>query len=316
MAAQKELPQEVFNSDFVVKDVKPHQTGDSTRYAERPDKNQYASFRAEWDISTQGRVQYGWEKDLSIKTVSLEISITKRMRDAGKNQAILDRVTDLSNVVPNRRDLDLAHRFAFAWSTSYTDVDGMTVDVSVADGLALISTVHTLTGSATTYSNQITGNPQFSKGSLEIAEQSFVENSFNNLGEKIAITPDTILTTDDPNTIHLVQELLKATSDVTTNNSGTFNVYQGKYKHVKSARIATNASWGIDSSKRKYWFLIASDWSDLYISELNKPYLKTPMDGNNGEQFSSENWNYMAVGDYGICAVTGKWVRGSKGDNS
>jgi len=47
MAAQKELPQEVFNSDFVVKDVKPHQTGDSTRYAERPDKNQYASFRAE-----------------------------------------------------------------------------------------------------------------------------------------------------------------------------------------------------------------------------------------------------------------------------
>jgi hypothetical protein len=47
--------------------------------------------------------------------------------------------------------------------------------------LALISTVHTLTGSATTYSNQITGNPQFSKGALENAEKLFVEETYDNL---------------------------------------------------------------------------------------------------------------------------------------
>lgn len=310
----EELPKVMRNADFVVKDVQPHGTGDVKRFAERLQRNQYASFRAEGDKSDNARVQYGYEKDLSIYTVALEVSITKRMRDAGKNQAILDQVTDLSEVCPNRMELDLSHRFSFAWSTSYTDLDGRNVDVSVGDGLALIATGHTLTGSATTYSTQITGNPQFSKGALEITEQSFVENSYNNLGEKIAMKPNTILTTDDPNTCHQVQELIKATSDVTSNNSGTFNVYQNSYKHVKAPRIATTATGAVDATKRKYWFLIDSNMSDLYFTVLNEPYLKTPMDGNNGEDFSSENWNYVAAADYGITTVSAKWIRGSKGD--
>jgi len=49
---------------------------------------------------------------------------------------------------------------------------------------------------------------------------------------------------------------------------------------------------------------------------LNEPYLKVPMDGNNGETFLSENWNYMTSADYGICVVSADWVRGSKGDAS
>ena len=186
----------------------------------------------------------------------------------------------------------------------------------MGDDLALISAVHTLTGSATTYSNQITGNPQFSKGALETAEQSFVEETFDNLGVKMEITPDTIITTDDPNTIHQVRELLNAEANVDTSNSATFNVYKNAYKHVKGGRIATTAAGGVDTSKRKYWFLAASRQSDFYYCELEAPYLKTPQDGNNGEEFSSENWNYLAAATYGIAIVTGRWIKGSKGDGS
>jgi len=53
------------------------------------------------------------------------------------------------------------------------------------------------------------------------------------------MTPDVIVTTDDPNTINQVRELLNATADVSTDNSGTFNAYKSKYKHVVSGRIAT-----------------------------------------------------------------------------
>jgi hypothetical protein len=45
----------------------------------------------------------------------------------------------------------------------------------------LLSAVHKLTGSATTYNNIISGNPQFSKGALENAEKLFVEETYNNL---------------------------------------------------------------------------------------------------------------------------------------
>lgn len=164
------------------------------------------------------------------------------MRDAGKDQDILRQIINLSQVCPNRMDLDLAHRFTFARSTSYTDLDGITVDTSMGDSLATISASHTLTGSATTYSTQITGNPQFSQGSLEIAEKSFVEESFNNLGEKVYCMPNAVLTTDDPNTCNEVARLLKANADVDTSNSGTYNVYKTKYRHVKSHRIATDAN--------------------------------------------------------------------------
>lgn len=301
---------------FVVSDVIPHGTGDTKRFAERITRNQYASTRAEGAVSQMAQVQYGWEKDATAYTVSLEISITKRMRDAGKNQEMLDQITDLSEVCPNRMELDLSHRFTFAWSTSYVTLEGTSTDITTGDGKALIATDHALTGSATTYSTQILGNPAFSKAALEIGEKSYVEGSFNNLGEKVPMKPDTIMTTDDPNTIHQVQELMNATADVLTSNSGTHNVYRGAYKHVINPRIATTATGGVDATKAKYWFLLCSMSSDLHFSVLNDAYLKTPADGNNGEEFSSENWKYLAGADYCIAAVTAKWVRGSKGDAS
>jgi hypothetical protein len=51
-----------------------------------------------------------------------------------------------------------------------------------------------------------------------------------------------LITTDDPNTINQVRELLNATANIDTSNSGTFNVYATKYKHVSSGRIAVTAA--------------------------------------------------------------------------
>jgi hypothetical protein len=241
-AGLQAVPQEMRTSGLVVEETMAKNTGLFKRYAERIHRNQYASKRAEGDNAKTARVQYGYEKDLQVSTVALQVSITKLMRVGGKDKEIFDEITSLTEVCPATIDLDLALRLSFHTATSYTSADGETVNTTVGDGLALASASHTLTGSATTYSNIITGNPQFSKGGLEIAERSFVEETFNNLGEKMIMNPDTIVTTDDPNTINQVRELLKATADVSTSNSGTFNVYSAKYKHVRSGRIAMTAA--------------------------------------------------------------------------
>jgi hypothetical protein len=52
------------------------------------------------------------------------------------------------------------------------------------------------------------------------------------------------------------------------------------------------------------------------IKHTKKHLIKNPSNGNNGEDFSSENWNYLAAADYGIAIVTGRWIRISKGDAS
>lgn len=306
------IPQIMRNSWFVITDNLWKNTGDSRRYAERIHRNQYAWVRDEWGSSPQALVQYGYEKDATVYTVSLAVSITKRMRDAGKDQAIIDSITDLSDVCPNTIDLDLAHRLTFATATSYTRTawwTTTTIDLTVWDWLALISPVHTLTGSTTTYSNAIPWNPLFSKWGLENAERLFTEETYNNLWEKMYMKADTIFTTDDPVTINQVRELLNSQSNVDTSNSATFNVYKNAYKHIVSWRLATDSNWNPDSTKRWYWFLIASDYSDFYLTMLNEPYLKTPTDGNNGEEFSTENWNYLTAADYDSAIVTWKWIK-------
>ncbi len=302
------LPMVMKNSGVVITEAMPMNSGDSKRFAERITTDQYASVRDEGAVADAGAVQYGYEKDAQVYTIAKTISITKRMRVAGKDRAILDEITNLSEVCPNTQELDLSHRLTFAWSTSYT-YKGTTRDLTTGDSVALISTAHTLTGSATTYSNQVTGNPAFSKGSLETAEKSFVEGSFDNLGVKVDVKPSVIITTDDPNTVNEVRQLLNATADVNSSNSGTSNVYKSKYKHVSNSRIATDSNGGVDSTKAKYWFLASERASDFYLCELEAPYVKSPQDGNNGEDFASENWNYLAAATYLISIVTGRWLR-------
>jgi hypothetical protein len=94
----KALPQVMRNASFVVTDVIAHGTGDTRRYAEDIDGEQYAGIRDEGGASKIGKVQYGYEKDLQTYTIAQERSITKHMRDAGNNKEILNRLTSLAEV--------------------------------------------------------------------------------------------------------------------------------------------------------------------------------------------------------------------------
>lgn len=302
-------------SGVVRKEPVAQGTGLVRRFAENIARTSYSGQGVEGAPATQALFQYGYEKDLQIQQHDLAISITQLMRMGGKDAQIIKDLTDLGGTGFREIDLALANRLTFGWSTSYVNSRGFTQDLTCGDGLALFSAVHTLTGSASTYSNIVPNNPQFSKGAYTAAKKIAVENTLDNLGEKMAIDYNKIITTDDEDTCVAVKELVNATADITSSNAGTYNVYKG-INHIVEPRIATTAIGGVDTTKRKYWFVGSSDLQPIIYGEMAAPFIKTPRDGNNGEDAMTANWNFVLWAYWGICVASPRGIIGSKGDGS
>lgn len=296
---------------FMVENVPSH-SGDRRIYDEY-DTETYARYKAEGADSSKVRAIKGWSKTCTMRRYSAEIDITWEMRNVGKDQDIVRRMTSLSKYCPQRMALDLTHRFTFATSTSYTDMDGETVDVSMGytTSTALVDSTHDLTGSTSTYSNVITGTPSFSKGAYQIAKERANTQIVSNFNERRIYDFNTIVTGDDPATVDEVEVLLKSKTDPTQNNQGVVNTYQGQFRHVILPRLATDAVGAYNSAKAKWWFYIAvGEWQG-HLGIWENPNLKTPATGNNGEDIHNDNWTFGSRGAYGICAVTGKGVMGA-----
>jgi hypothetical protein len=292
----------------------PSNSGNTREFSEI-DLEQYARTKDESDQAYRTQVQQGYSKTMVKKRVAADIGISYEMRNENKYPEVVSRLTGLGMMVASRIDLDLAHRLSFCTATTYVDMDGATVDISVGDTLALASTAHTLRGSATTYRNRLANNPRLSKGALEGMERLIAEETYDQFGVKVASMPfDILWTTDDPNTMNTAREYLQATADVEGAHSGIVNVYRSKYRHVVLPRIATDAAGAPDTTKRYYWGLVSSMMSSAYFGMWEAPHLKMPSDLNAAEDFSTDDWNFGARGGYGIVSVGAAWLKFSSGD--
>ncbi len=296
---------------YMVENV-PANTGDRRIYDEIEGET-YAKLKGEGEDAEKTAVIKGYSKTMINRRFGCEIDITYEARSYGKNQEILRKLTSLATFVPQRMALDLTHRFSFMTATSYTDLDGTTVDTDMGDDFALVYSAHTLTGSGDDYSNVVTGNPAFSQGGLEVAMGVANTQMLSNFGERRVYNFNTIVTGDDPATVRAVRELLNSTADITQNNSGVVNTYKGMFKHVVLPRLATTATGAYDSTKAKYWLLVANGEWEGHLGVWEAANLKKPASGNNGEDLHNDNWTYGARGGYGICVVSGKGLVGSTG---
>lgn len=308
------IPQVMRSSGLVKEMPIPMLTGNTREFTEI-DLEEYASRKEESDQAQRARVQQGYSKVGTLYRVAKDIGISYEMRSQGKYFEIKQKITNLGKLAPNRIDLDLAHRIGFGTATSYVDQDGVTVDTTIGDTLALFSTAHTLKGSSTTFRNRLANNPQLSRGALESMEKMAVENCYNQFGQKMYMTDDILWTTDDPNTINTARELLRSTSNPTQNNNGVVNAYQNKYRHVILPRVATDKDGAPDSTKAKYWGIASSEYSTLYLGMHEEPRLKTPpMEGKSNEEFSTDDWNFGTRAGYMIVTVSAGWIKFSSGD--
>lgn len=304
---------------FMVDDLANH-TGNTKRYDEI-DVETFAELKRESEDAAVTSVSIGYNVTMTMRRFAKEVNITWEMRRLNKYPEVVAQLTALAHFCPQRQELDLSHRLTFATATSFTDLDGVSITTTVGDGLALVSAVHTLTDSTTTYSNVITGNPVFSAAALFVAEERGNTQVFSNLGEPREMDYNVIFHTDDPTTKHGVRQLLASESDVDQNNPGVVNTQMGRYRAVQLRWLDSNANGGRDTTKNKYWGLAAvnqgpaQSWQ-AYMGVWEAPNLKSPAPGNNGEDPHNDNWTYGTRAAYGIAVVSGRGLLLSTGAGS
>lgn len=291
--------------------------GNTKRYNEI-DVETYADYKPEGANTTKSKVGIGYSVDMVARTFAKEIDITLEMRNDNRYQEIGSYITNLAMFCDNRQDLDLTHRLTFASSTSYTDKNGEIVNTAVGDGLALVSTSHTLAFSPITYSNRLTGDPVFSQSAYEAALSLAATQIYSNFGEKRTMNFNTIITGNDPATVRTVRQMLQSTADIDAAQSGVANIYsatQTGMRHVILPNLATTAAGAYDASKRKWWFIAATGqgvngWQ-AYLGEWIPPTLRVPSASNNGEDIHNLNWTFVAYCRYGIAIPSPKGIIGS-----
>lgn len=295
---------------FISEDLTGH-SSDQKRYDEL-DTETFAKLKRQGENAAKVRAGIGYSKTMTTKRVAAEIDITWEMRRYGNEHRLKSELYSLNNFVIQRTELDLSHRLTFANATSYTDMDGETVDVTMGDTLAAASTVHTLKHVSTTYSNRVAGDPAFSQGGLELAESLFVSDILSNFGERRIIEPNTIISTDDPATCRAIRQVLESTSDVDAAHAGVINTYKMKYKHIQLPYLATTATGGRDATKKRWWALASigngiQSWQ-AYYGIFEQANMKAPSSGSNLEDGHNDNWTYGTRGSYGICVVSGRGI--------
>ena len=310
------LGMEARNSGLFNVEAISQNTGNTREFSEI-DLEEYARKKGEGDQAARAKVQQGYSKTLTSYRVALDIGITYEMRTQNKYTDVVRRLTNLAKQAVNRMELDLSHRFTFGTATTYTNMEGETIDIKTGDSLQLFYSAHTVRGVSTTYRNRLANNPQVSRGAIEGMEKLAVEETINQFGEKKVMPFDILWTTDDPNAVNTVKEYLNSTATPESGqNAGVVNVYRAKYKHVVLPRVATTAAGAVDSTKRKYWGIASSAYSSAYLGVWEEPHLKTPAALNAGEEFATDDWNFGVRAGYGIVIVDAKWIKMSSGDGT
>lgn len=260
-------------------------------------------------------INQGYNKTWSIYEVGGMTKITWKMRVGNKYRVMNKKISNLGRSAAKRMEWDMTHRLTFAWSTTYTNLDGDSVNISVGDTLALMYTAHTITGGSGTYRNCVANNPILSKGGIEAAEKLFVTQMIDNNGELISIEPDTLIISNDPTTKNTALEYLRSKAAPDAGNAGVYNVLQEKYKLLVLPYLATTAAGAYDSDKAGYWFLASLMDTDGVVKVLANPTLIPPTI-NDGKEFETMDWKFASHAAYEIYIVRPNWIVGSKGDGS
>jgi hypothetical protein len=263
-----------------------------------------------------GQINLGYSKNVQVYRIGESIVITWWLRHHGKYAEMMENVRKLGEAVAERMELDLTHRFTFATATSYSDKDGNTVSTTGGDGLAMLSTSHTVTGVSSTYRNRVAGNPQFSAGALEAAENIGNQQMIDNAGRRVFPRYDTIVTGSDVVQQHVIQKVINSLAPVDALNSNVMNPHRNKYKLLVLKFLDSTATSVYDSSKNKYWFLVDSSNTGLYCYVTENPHMTAPTPGGAGDNFFNENWTFKATSTYGIELLQPRGIIGSTGDGT
>ncbi len=306
-----------------IKESVPLHSGNIRRYNER-DFSTFASTKPEGVAAAKAQFGIGYHKDVSLKRIAKELDLTYEAIMFDRWMDVKAIGIDLGETAPQRINLDMTHlAITFAASTSYVDMDGYTVDTTTGDGLAIASASHTLAFSATTYTNIVPGNPQFSKSGLISAETIARNNTLDNYGIPRSKRFSHIWCSGNPNVTESIMQFLRSISDNTQANPNVENTYRNRYKMLVLEQLDTTASGVRNTTKSNYWGIGAFDgdvpmnrfWA-MY-AEWEAPHMKpAPTQDNNAVDFSKDIYRFAVRAGYGLCVVNPQGIVYSFATNS
>lgn len=280
------------------------------------DRERYAEQKVEGQKSAKRGIAQGYSKEIVRKTISVERQVSGEAYKALRAHGLADMATSCAADVIDKIELDMRNFLGLSDAVSYTDNAGFTIDTTTGDGLAVFSTAHTLKNSSLTYSNVLSGAPTLADDSLEDAEDFFTYNVRDNYGQPIAMSPNTLITSNKAAMKNRATRLLKSMAPVTVEgqenlNSGLKNVNRDKYKHLV-IDFDVDAFGLPDSTLSFYWYLAAlggrpeQSFQAYYVSWLSPE--QSPVD------VDQSAWTMSWVGRacYGLGAVSGKGIVVSK----
>jgi hypothetical protein len=189
-------------------------------------------------------------------------------------------------------EYDMAAPFTYCTSTSYTNINGRSVDISTGDGLSLANAAHTVRNASSTYRNRISTDPQISRGAIQLGQNLFQQQMIDNNGQQIQIIPDTIVVNSDQTTYDTAVQLMKSTAPLDAPNASVYNPQMGIYRVVRAWSIDSTFSVGgtaftFDSTKSKQWMLVDSMNSGLFMVVVLYPTVDAPTESNGGIDFAT-----------------------------
>lgn len=259
----------------------------------------------------------GYFKDIVRKTVSIGKLVTGEEFKALTAYDLADFALTTGEDVVYKIELDMRNFLGLSTgATSYVDREGFTVDLTVGDGLAVFSAVHTLKYSTTTYSNIISGAPSFSENSITSAEDFFNYSATDNFNKRIDIKANTIITSKKATMVNRVSRMLGSSAPIAVEgaanaNSAVKNVNKDKYSHLV-VEFDVDASDVSNSALSYYWFLASlgknpeQNFQAWYVSWMSPTV--------SGVEVDQDRWimSYYGRACYGIGALSGKGICVSK----
>lgn len=256
-----------------------------------------------------GDISPGYSKTVTVRERTFSLALTRFVLYHSQYPAELMRsVRGAAEATAKRMEYDMAMPFTYCTSTSVTNIDGRSVDVSAGDGLSFANAAHTLFNSSVTYRNRVTSDPQLSAGSLELAENLFHQQMYDNNGQSIEVMPDTIVVCSDSTTLNVALRITNSDAPVDAANSGVWNAYKGKYRVVQASSIDRTFSVGgktftFDSTKQKQWMLVDSNNSGLYIFITEYPMVDAPTEANGGIAYLTKQRTWISRGTWESVAL-------------
>ena len=279
-----------------------------------------ARRRNEGDDAYKGTLKQGYTKNFTQTEIALQADVTKQLRMFDNYKEIMKRMYRIGKGGVRRFEMDIASLFSYAWSSSYTNIDGETITVSTPDGVSLINPTHTCNGSSNTFSNEIsTTHTPIATDVFEALEEKF--NGFLDQadGRNVPVIPDTVITGRHAPTVHMVKRILhsdklQGTTDndkntLKTNSAGT------DYRHIVVPMLDFNCQTEQrDSDKHRYCFLasLGGEEERGIVAEVSQDIRFEPPE----QVFESSTWEFMSTGLYDFGVLFANFIAGTKGDGN